>query len=201
MIVVAQPGKESENKVGIVRFQLAPEQSRVTVQAFAEGLFSAFGHNPVFLVREFSGYAQLNPETFSDAALKMTVRAGSLVVKEDVKEKDRIEIERMMREEVLEIAKYPDIVFESTNISLSRINKGRYRARIIGDLTLHGVTQSNLWSYAEVSFNDERLRAQGEFSLKQSDFQIKRVSVAGGTLKVKNEVKLTFDIVGLRREG
>ena len=199
--MVAQPGKESKNKVGIVRFQLGPEQSRLTVQAFAEGLFSAFGHNPVSLVRKLSGYAELNPETFSDAAVKITVPAGSLVVIDDVKEKDRIEIERMMREEVLEIAKYSDIVFESSNISLSRITQGRYRARIIGNLTLHGVTQSNLGIYAEVLFNDERLRAEGEFSLKQSDFQIKLVSVAGGTLKVKNEVKLTFDIVGLRTEG
>ncbi len=199
--MVAQPGKESENKAGVVRFQLASEQSRLTVQAFAEGLFSAFGHNPVFAIREFSGYAQVNPETFSDAAVKITVPASSLVVIGDIKEKDRIEIERTMREEVLEVAKYPDIVFESTNISLSRITQGRYRARIIGDLTLHGVTQSNLWIYAEVSLNDEQLRAQGEFSLKQNDFQIKRVSVAGGTLKVKNEVKLTFDNVGLRTEG
>ena len=38
-----------------------------------------------------------------------------------------------MREQVLEIAKYPEIVFVSSNISVTRLAEGRYRARIIGD--------------------------------------------------------------------
>ena len=38
-------------------------------------------------------------------------------------------------------------------------------------------------------------RAQGAFSLKQSDYGIKPVSVAGGTIKVKDELRFTLDIV------
>jgi hypothetical protein len=47
----------------------------------------------------------------------------------------------------------------------------------------------------------ESLRAQGDFSLKQTDYNIKLVSVVGGTLKVKNELKFSFDIKGMRAEG
>ncbi len=49
------------------------------------------------------------------------------------------------------------------------------------------------------------LRANGEFSIRQTDYGIRLVSVAGGTLKLKDELKFTFDIVaqsqarGLRR--
>ncbi|MBA3658596.1 MAG: YceI family protein [Gemmatimonadales bacterium] len=39
------------------------------------------------------------------------------------------------------------------------------------------------------------LRGQGETTVKQSDDGIRLVSVAGGMLKVKDEVKLTFEIV------
>jgi hypothetical protein len=39
------------------------------------------------------------------------------------------------------------------------------------------------------------MRAKGAFTLKQSSFGIKPVSVAGGTIKVKDELKFTFDIV------
>jgi hypothetical protein len=46
-----------------------------------------------------------------------------------------------------------------------------------------------------VAPGDDRLRAYGEFSVKQSDFKIRVVSVAGGTLKLKDELKLTFDII------
>jgi polyisoprenoid-binding protein YceI len=188
----------SGNEIGVVRYRLAADQSRFVVQAFAEGLFSGFGHNPIIAVRDFTGDVQFVSGTLEAAQLRMTVRADSFVVAGDVKEKDRLEIERMMHEEVLETEKYPEIVFASTSVSASRIAQGRYRVRIIGDLTLHGVTQSNLWVYTEVSVNEESLHTQGEFTLKQTDYGIKPTSVAGGTLKVKNEVKLSYDIKGMR---
>ena len=104
------------------------------------------------------------------------------------------------REQVLEIAKYPEIVFVSSNISVTRLSEGRYRARIIGDLTFHGVTQKNLWITAQVTMSGESLKAQGDFTLKQTDFGIKPFSVVGGTIKLKNELKFTFDIAA-RKEG
>lgn len=193
---MATPIGEEAAKEATVKYRLDAAQSKLTVQAFAEGLLSAFGHSPVFLVQEFSGEAQINPETLANPAARVVASAHSLTVIDDVKAKDRQEIERTLRNEVLEVDKYPEIVFQSTNISLSRIGQGRHRVRIIGDLTLHGVTQSNLWIYAEGSLSEDNLRVSGDFTLKQSDFQIKRVSVAGGTLRVKNEVKVTFDITG-----
>jgi hypothetical protein len=39
------------------------------------------------------------------------------------------------------------------------------------------------------------LRAKGAFTLKQTSFDIKPVSIAGGTIKVKDELKFTFEIV------
>ena len=180
---------------GVVRYRLDASQSRFTVQAFAEGLLSSFGHNPVIAIRDFEGEVEFVPATLEGARVRMTIKAGSLAVADDVKEKDRLEIERMMRDDVLEVSKYPEIVFESTSVTASRIAEGRYRFRAIGDLTLHGVTQRNLWISGEVTTGEDTLRAQGDFSLKQTDHKIKPVSVAGGTLKVKNELKLKFDIV------
>ena len=188
-----------ENEAGLVHYRLVPEQSRFTAQAYAEGLFSAFGHDPVIEIRDFDGEARSAPGTLDQASLSMTVKADSLTVSNDVKEKDRPEIERMMRHDVLETAKYPEIVFESTNVSASRLGEGRYRARLIGDLTLHGTTQRGLWIYAEVTLSDDGLRAKGDFTLKQTDYGIKLVSVAGGTLKVKNELKFSFDMKAQRQ--
>ena len=176
------------------RFRLDPAASTFTVQAFAEGLLSAFGHDPLFRVSEFSGEAQFVPGSFENASLRLVINANALSVT-NVKEKDSEEIERTMRNEVLETKKYPEIIFESNNVSLSRTGEGRYRARVIGDLTLHGVTQKNVWVNGEVSAGRGELRAKGECPIKQSDFKIKLVSVAGGTLKIKNEVKCSFNIV------
>lgn len=183
-----------------VRYRLVPDQSTFTVQAFSEGLLSAFGHDPVIAIRDFTGEAQFVPGSFEGASVKLTINARSLALSGDVKEKDRLEIEQAMREEVLEVEKYPEIVFSSNNISTSRLAEGRYRARIIGDLTLHGVTQKNLWISAEVTVQDDSLRGRGDFSLKQRDYGIKPFSAVGGTIKLKNELKFAFDIEA-RREG
>ena len=183
------------------RYRLDAGQSRFTVQAFAEGLFSSFGHDPLIAIRDFEGEAECAPDTLEAAKLGVKVRADSLVVTGDVKEKDRIEIEQMMHEQVLETHRFPEIVFESTSITASRLSGGRFRVRIIGDLTLHGVTGRSLWIQAEVKTSEEGLSAQGEFTLRQTDYQIKPISVAGGTLKVKNELKFSFDIVARKVDG
>ena len=180
---------------GLVHYRLDPAASKFTVQAFAEGLLSMFGHDPVIGVKDFQGEASFVPETFENASLKLTINANSLRVVNDVKEKDRQDIERTMRDEVLETGKFPEIVFQSNNVSLSRIGEGRYRARVIGDLTLHGVTQSNISLNGEVTLNNDGLKTKGDFVIKQTDYKIKLVSVAGGTLKIKNEVKGRFDIL------
>jgi polyisoprenoid-binding protein YceI len=179
---------------GVVRYRLVPAQSTFTVQAFAEGLLSAFGHDPVLAIKDFSGEVQFVPGSFEAASVKMTVKADSIVLSTEVKEKDRIEMEQTMREQVLEIAKYPEIVFVSSNISVTKLVEGRYRARVIGDLTFHGATQKNLWITPEVTVSGESLSAKGVFSLKQTDFGIKPFSAAAGTIKLKNELKFSFDI-------
>ena len=184
-----------ETGTGLVHYRLDPAASKFTVQAFAEGLLSMFGHDPMFGVKDFQGEASFVPETFENASLKLTINANSLRVVNDVKEKDRRDIERTMRDEVLETGKFPEIVFQSNNVSLSRIGEGRYRARVIGDLTLHGVTQSNIGINGEVTLNNDGLKTKGDFVIKQTDYKIKLVSVAGGTLKIKNEVKGRFDIL------
>jgi polyisoprenoid-binding protein YceI len=179
----------------VSRYRLSAADSKFTAQAFAEGLFSAFGHDPIIGIKDFQGEATFVPATFENASLELRINAASLSVIDNMKPKDRDELERTMRDDLLEVDKFPEIVFRSTNVTLSRIAERRYRVRVIGDLTLHGVTQTSLWISGEVLVNDGELRAKGEFPIKQTDYKIKPVSIAGGTLKVKNEVKCTFDIV------
>ena len=186
--------------VELEHYHLDAAASTFKVQAFAQGLLSAFGHDPVFGVKDFQGEAQFVAGTFENASLQLTVNANSLRVVNDIKDKDRQDIERTLRDEVLETGKFPEIIFESSNIALSRAGNNRFRARVIGDLTLHGVTQKNLWLNGEVTLTPEGLRMKGDFAIKQADYGIKRISVAGGTLKIKDEVKGAFDILARRAQ-
>jgi polyisoprenoid-binding protein YceI len=179
-------------------YKLDAGRSRFTVQAFATGLLAGFGHNPLIGIQDFSGEARFSPQSLGDASLELKVKAGSLALLDDIKDKDRRDIERTMLGEVLEVDRYPDIVFESTQITASRIVESRYKARIIGDLTLHGVTRKGLWIAARLTLDGDELRANGDFALKQTDYGIKLVSVAAGALKLKDELKFNFDLIGRR---
>lgn len=183
----------SENQATAVRYRIDARQSRFVVQAFAEGLLSMFGHNPSIAVCGFGGDASFVPGTLRNASLLMLVQSDSLALVGEVSEKDRHEIDRALRAEVLETARYPEIIYMSKSITVSQVSEGRYEARITGSLSLHGVTRDQLID-AQLTVDQRQLRAQGELTLRQSDFNIKPVSALGGTLKVKDEVKLSFDI-------
>jgi Uncharacterized conserved protein len=191
----------SSDEKTVVRYVADASQSKFTVQAFATGLLAGFGHNPTIAIRDFTGEVQFTPGSFADASVRLVIKTGSLAVIDDVKEKDRQEIESMMHDTVLETAQYPEIVFQSTNITVTRIIEGRYKARLIGDLTMHGVTRTGLWIQTQVRVEKDSIRAQGDFALKQTEFNIKLVSVAGGALKLKDELKFTFDIVAHKQQG
>ena len=53
---------------------------------------------------------------------------------------------------------------------------------------------------AQVTVTGDQLRASGEFNVRQSSYGIKPVSVAGGTMKIKDDVKVTFDFVARKKE-
>lgn len=173
--------------------------SQFTVQVFSGGLLSAFGHNPTIAISDFIGDAQVNPDDIERSSLRVTVKAESLTVTGNVSDKDRHEMERAMREEILETASYPEIVYESTKISASKTGEGQYSVTLTGDLTLHGVTRSHTLP-ARVTLTEDSLRAFGTFTLLQTEYDLKLASVAGGALKVKDELKFSFNILARKKE-
>ncbi len=173
--------------------------SRLTIRAFATGFLSAFGHNPVISVRAFAGKAQIADDTLDGASLQVTVKADSLRVENDISDKDRKEMQRAMQEEVLEIARFPEIEYRCARISGDKTGDGQFSFVLEGDFTLHGVTRHEPIS-GRIFLAGDMLRASGEFVLHLSDYQIKPVSAVGGGLKLKDELKANFDVVA-RKQG
>ena len=190
----ALPGARVEASTDGARYRIDAQQSRFTVRAFAGGFLSALAHDHTISIREFDGQTDFTYVTVEPASLQLTIRAGSLAVTDKISASDRQKIETTMRDEALEVSKFPEITFKSSGVSATRTGEGQYQARITGEIMLHGVSQQ-LTIPAQLEFGDKILRAKGAFTLKQSSFGIKPVSVAGGTIKVKDELKFTFDIV------
>jgi hypothetical protein len=160
------------------------ERSTLTVLVYKSGLFSAFADNHVIRAPIAGGFIS------ADAPLRveLSVRSASLkVLDPGLAAGKRAEVQtRMLGAEVLDSARYPEIGFASTAIESS----GPDRWTVTGRLTIHGVTRPTTFPVVQ---QDGRYR--GSAVLKQRDFGIEPISIVGGTVKVKDELKVEFDIV------
>ena len=181
------------------RYVIDGRASRFTVRAFATGLLARMGHNPTIGIRDLSGEMTFNPDQLEAASFRILIKSTSLSVQDDISSKDLREMERLMNQEVLETEKFPEIVYEATSISVTRMVDMLSSATLNGKLTMHGVTR-NQTIVVRVALLGSMLRASGDFTLDQTDYSIKLVSVAGGALKLKDELKFSFEMVARKQE-
>ena len=192
-----EPMKTTE--LAIAHYEIDPGISRFTVRAFASGLLSAFGHGPTFAIREFEGEVQLAADSLEGAGLRLKINAASLYVQDEISDKDRREMERMMNREVLETQRFPEVVYECSSVTGAQTGPGQYTVKLNGQLTMHGVTRNQPVD-ARVNIDGTMLRASGEFTARQTDYDIKLVSAVAGSLKVKDELKLAFAIAARKQQ-
>ena len=171
--------------------------SRLTVETETVGLSSMFGHDHKFDARDFAGTITFVPGAPESAALELTVRSDALTLIEDVSDDVHREIGAALRDALLETGKYPQIAFRSRSVSAKKNEDGSYDVKLAGALELHGVRRQ-ITVPARVTTTAEGMRARGAIELRQSDFKIKPYTFARGTVKVRDWVALSFDIVGRR---
>lgn len=183
-----------------VRYAIDPKGSTFTVRAFATGMLSALAHSPTIAIPDFAGEVSFASGTVEDASVRLLAQAASLAVTDDISNKDRQEIERRMHDEVLEAGGFPEIIYDCPRASaVQKTGEGVYSVSLNGALTLHGVMRNQAVA-ARVTLKGDLLRAAGEVSVRLSDFEIRPVSAAGGTIKLKDELKLSFDIAARKQE-
>ena len=68
------------------------------------------------------------------------------------------------------------------------------RFRVRGNLTIRGKTVPVIIPVTLTRLANGTYRAAGEYKFKQSSLLIKPIQLGGGTVKVKDELKLEFEI-------
>jgi len=183
-----------EAKSALDRYIIDPRISRFTVRAFATGLLSALGHSPTIRIKDFQGEVRYVPDSLEGAGLSLSIDVRSLSVQDQISDNDRREMERQMNEEVLETTRFPEIVYEC-----SRVSGTEGTVTLEGQLTMHGVTRNEPVE-ARFYTMGNLLKAAGEFTVRQTDYNIKLVSAVAGTLRLKDELKLAFDIAARKQQ-
>jgi len=183
-----------EAKSTLDRYIIDPRISRFTVRAFATGLLSALGHSPTIRIKDFQGEVRYVPDSLEGAGLSLRIDVRSLSVQDQISDNDRREMERQMNEEVLETTRFPEIVYEC-----SRVSGTGGTVTLEGQLTMHGVTRNEPVE-ARFYTMGNLLKAAGEFMVRQTHYDIKLVSAVAGTLRLKDELKLAFDIAARKQQ-
>ena len=164
------------------------DRSTLTISVYKSGLFSAFADNHVVRARLAEG--SITPDPPGAAAIVVHTRDLE-VLDESLPADKRREVQaRMLGPEVLDAARYAEIAFASTAIQPA----GSGHWTVTGELRLHGRAHT-------LTFDVTRVAGAyvGRVRMRQSDFGITPISIAGGTVKVKDELLVEFSIVARDR--
>jgi polyisoprenoid-binding protein YceI len=179
-------------------YRLDAARSKFMIRAFAGGPLWFKGHDHFVQARDFKGEARLTPGSVGPASLTLDVRAASLVETREVfTEEQKKIINGELRDLVLEPDKYPDITFRSTDVTVEPRGGDLFALKLGGDLTLRGITR-HVTIPAEVTLRGDELRARGEFEIKRGDFKVPATSAFHGTVRIRDKLKVSFDIVARR---
>jgi polyisoprenoid-binding protein YceI len=179
-------------------FTVDTEHSRALIDVGKSGAFSFAGHTHEVEAPLTSGVIHLDPDALARSDVRLEFNAAAMRVSgknEPPADVPKV-TEAMLGEQVLDVKRYPTIVFESTSVA-GRGAPPALDLSIVGKLTIRDTTKP-VTAPVAIKLDGATLTATGKFTIKQTDFGIKPISV-GGVVKVKDDLTITFTIAARER--
>lgn len=180
--------------------ELDTARSRVLVEVGKAGAFSFVAGHGHRVEAPIAGTLAVDREHPERSTASFEIRASDLTVLGDGEPPQDVPKvqETMTSERVLDVGRYPSVTFRSRAIEVRQRRGDELDLAVTGDLTLHGTTRP-VTVPVRVAFEPDGVSARGTFPVRQSDFGIEPVTVAGGMVAVKDELKIRFTIVAPER--
>jgi polyisoprenoid-binding protein YceI len=173
--------------------------SEVSVHVGKAGLFSFAGHAHEVAARRLAGQVVVDLDRPGRSTVSLRLgTAGLAVVGDSEPPQDVAKIqETMSGPRVLDVARFPEITFDSTRVEVTRRPDGGWDAVITGSLRIRDHARP-VRVEARVEVQPGGLVATGKAVVRQTDFGIQPVTVAG-VIRVKDELAVTWRIVARSR--
>ncbi len=142
---------------------------------------------------KWSGTLQLDPQDLGKSQVAVTIDAASIDTSDGQRDG------HLKSPDFFDVAQFPELSFKSRRVE----TRGAVKARIIGDLTLHGVTKEVVLD-AEVSgrgkdpWGNERIGFSATTAVDRTDFGLKwnQALEAGGVLVgTKVDIDLELQVI------
>jgi polyisoprenoid-binding protein YceI len=180
-------------------------QSQLVVHVFRKGLLSPALHDHHFVPERWSATVTFDPARPQVVDIRLTVAADSLRDRQPKLSPDDIRtVEAQARgPKGLDAERYPVIAFTADRLELSGPASdaaGSARGMLAGVLELHGRTRQ-VRAPLRARWTAESLDAEGEVSVKQSDFGIEPYRALLGAIAVQDRVSVEFAVRATAEPG
>jgi len=196
-IPVSAPSTQPIPGTKSLDYLLGSRESRMEMRTATEGVMSGFAPGYTFVFYAFEGFIRLTPGSVTPAEFVMVTKADSIRLVGRTRESEKAMVEGILKNEMMETARYPEIVYRGSNIALEKTGPATYRAIIDGTMSQHGVTR-RCPIVVDVVVTDTNVRMRGSFTILQSEYGMRPKRLAGGLVRVKDRVSLSFDLVATR---
>ena len=174
-------------------YELGPGDGRVLVKTGREGLAARAGHDLTLEITRWSARLTVpDPDDLAAATVTAELDLGSLTVREGsggakpLTDRDRRDIEAQARKILGEPRQ---ATFTSAKV-IPPAAEAAADGAVEGTLTLHGATQPLRLQVTSLAAG----RYRGAATIRQTDFGITPYSGFFGTLKLKNEISVEFEV-------
>jgi len=175
-------------------YKVDGEKSQVEVAVGRAGLFKFAGHAHQVAVQEIAGEVVADPDDLAGSSVRLVFRAAGVKVvgNEDPDDRPKVQ-ETLSGPPVLDAPRFPEIRFASRAVRGRKTGDQAFELTIDGELELHGVKKA-LSFPVRVTLEGDHLAAEATLAVRQKDFGMEPVSVAG-VVKVKDELAITCRIL------
>ena len=179
-------------------------ESWLVVKLTKAGVAAALAHNHAIRAATFSGFVAYDPNDASACKVEITIPVAELVVdaladrqrlglKGAPDDKDRAKIKKsMLSKKQLWADEYPTITYQSTQCT-----PAGDQMTTTGTLTIRGVAKA-VTATLQITVEDNRFTAAGQFAANHTDFGFKPYSAALGTIKNANPLAFHLDLTATR---
>lgn len=167
------------------------KESKIEIHLFKGGLLGSFGDNHLIALTRFSGKASMSRTDGWTAELSGDAKSLT-VIDPWGNPSERKEVQdTMLGPDQIDASHFPSIELHS--LSFDAVDHDAVW-HLVANVMLHGVTQKVQFSLDCHQIGD-KLQIRGKKMFKLTDFDIQPYSAAFGTVKVKNDFLVTYDIV------
>jgi polyisoprenoid-binding protein YceI len=179
-------------------FELDAARSHVLVHVDKAGLLAMAGHGHEVEAPLAEGRVLLDAADPATSSVELRFAAAALrVTGRDEPPADVPKVQaRMAGPEVLDVARFPEIRFRSTAVSVTPSGGSAWRLALRGELQLRDA-RGALELPLSASLVGDELRVRGQARLLQTAFGLRPISEAG-LEKVKDELLIEIDVVARR---